>query len=156
MNPAAGPRGNSSVPGQDGGLLTGSLDLRSSDPRFSSLFMDAARRPPAGVPPIATLRSVTLSDRPTNTTVGLTEYSIGADRDGHPSQKITFYSSLIDPLSDQAVTAVIAHELAHAWLNEHRSPEDSKAREGEADSLARAWGFGPELDALDSEAETVS
>lgn len=58
-------------------------------------------------------------------------------------------------LSDLAATAVIAHELAHAWLNEHVRPEESKEREREADALARRWGFGPELDALDGEADTV-
>ena len=72
-----------------------------------------------------------------------------------PRQTITFYSSLLDELSDLAATAVIAHELAHAWLNEHVRPEESRRREREADDLARAWGFGPELDALDREAETV-
>ena len=72
-----------------------------------------------------------------------------------PRQTITFYTSLLDALSDPAATAVIAHELAHAWLNEHVRPEESREREREADALAREWGFGPELDALDQEAVTV-
>ena len=72
-----------------------------------------------------------------------------------PRQTITFYSSLLNALSDPAATGVIAHELAHAWLNEHVRPEESRTREREADDLAREWGFGPELDALDAEAETV-
>ena len=72
-----------------------------------------------------------------------------------PRQTITFYTDLLNALSDNAAEAVIAHELAHAWLNEHVRPEESKEREAEADRLARQWGFGPELDALDSEAETV-
>ena len=72
-----------------------------------------------------------------------------------PRQTITFYSDLLDGLSDMAAEAVIAHELAHAWLNEHVKPEESQSREKEADELARDWGFGPELDALDHEAETV-
>ena len=54
-----------------------------------------------------------------------------------------------------AAEAVIAHELAHAWLNEHDRPESSPKREAEADELARLWGFGPELEALEKEAETV-
>jgi hypothetical protein len=62
----------------------------------------------------------------------------------------------MDPLSAPAVMAIIAHELAHAWLNEHVSPEESSNRERQADALAREWGFGPELDALDKEAETVN
>jgi Zn-dependent protease with chaperone function len=73
-----------------------------------------------------------------------------------PRQTITFYSSLFDALSDRAAQAVIAHELAHAWLNEHVRPEESRRRELEADALAREWGFGAELDALDREAETVN
>jgi hypothetical protein len=72
-----------------------------------------------------------------------------------PRQTITFYSELLDALSDPAATAVIAHELAHAWLNEHVRPEESGQREREADALARDWGFGPELRALDREAVTV-
>lgn len=73
-----------------------------------------------------------------------------------PEQTITFYSDLLDALSDRAAEAVVAHELAHAWLNEHRGAQESKARETEADQLARGWGFGPELAALDREAETVN
>ena len=99
-----------------------------------------------------------LSNRPTKTTVGLTKYSdlkflIVFSR---PKQTITFYSSLFDALSDKAALAVIAHELAHAWLNEHVKPEQSRNRELEADRVAREWGFGSELDALDREAETVN
>lgn len=89
--------------------------------------------------------------------VGLTRYSntrylIVFSR---PRQTITFYSDLFGALSDPAATAVVAHELAHAWLNEHVRPEQSLEREREADELARKWGFGPELEALDREAETV-
>jgi len=68
-------------------------------------------------------------------------------------QKIVFYSDLLDQLSDSAALGVIAHELAHSWLNEHLSPEASAKREREADGLARKWGYGRYLDAL--EAETV-
>ena len=98
------------------------------------------------------------SNRFTKTTVGLTRYSdlkflLVFSR---PKQTITFYSSLFDALSDRAALAVIAHELAHAWLNEHVRPEESRSREHEADDLARQWGFGAELDALDREAETVN
>jgi len=70
-------------------------------------------------------------------------------------QTITFYSDLLDRLSRKACVAVIVHELAHAWLNEHVFPTSSEGREKEADDLARAWGFGRELDQLEEEAETV-
>ena len=125
--------------------------------RFRRLFSEANKRPPTVVPRITSVRSITLSHRRTKTTVGLTRYSrvryfLVLSK---PRQSITFYSSLLDALSDPAATAVIAHELAHAWLNEHVRPEESREREREADALAREWGFGPELDALDQEAVTV-
>lgn len=143
--------------GGESGIVAGRYTLTSSDQRFRRLFVDANLRPPRGVPRITTVRSVALSRRPTKTTVGLTRYSrvryfLVLSR---PRQTITFYSSLLDALSDLAATAVIAHELAHAWLNEYVHPEESRKREREADALARDWGFGPELDALDREAETV-
>lgn len=143
---------------KESGIVAGPFALGSRDARFRRLFRAATRRPPASVPRITTVSSVTLSSRPTKTMVGLTEYSrvryfLVLSR---PRQTITFYSDLFDALSDSAATAVIAHELAHAWLNEHARPEESKAREREADDLARSWGFGPELDALDREAETVN
>ena len=99
-----------------------------------------------------------LSGHPTRTTVGLTRYHdvkylLVFSR---PEQRITFYSDLLDALSEKAAEGVVAHELAHAWLNEHVRPEESPERETEADRLAREWGFGPELDALDREAETVN
>lgn len=119
--------------------------------------MEAVKRPPASVPKISSVTSVILSNHPTKTTVGLTRYSrvrflVIFSR---PRQTITFYSDLLDALSDQAAEAVMAHELAHAWLNEHVLPEESARREKQADRLARKWGFGSELEALDREAETV-
>jgi len=140
------------------GIIAGRYALSSRDYRFTRLFREATVRPPKGVPPITTVTSVALSRKSTRTMVGLTKYSkvryfVVLSR---PSQTITFYASLLDALSDPAALAVIAHELAHAWLNEHVRPEDSTQREREADALARKWGFGAELDALDREAETVS
>ena len=142
---------------RDLGILEGNFTFDARDKRFRRLFREATRRPPPSAPRITTVRSVSLSRRPTKTTVGLTRYSrvrffLVISR---PQQTMTFYSSLLNALSDSAAMAVIAHELAHAWLNEHVKPEESKEREREADSLARDWGFGPELDALDREAETV-
>ena len=66
---------------------------------------------------------------------------------------ITFYSDLLNRLSDDAVIGVMAHELAHAWLNEHIGPEASKQREEDADYLAEMWGFDQQLSALSNETE---
>ena len=139
-------------------IIEGSYILSAKGARFSRLFREAVRRPPETIPKITSVRSVVFSNRLTKTTVGLTRYSdlkflLVFSR---PKQTITFYSSLFDALSDRAALAVIAHELAHAWLNEHVRPEESRSRELEADDLARQWGFGAELDALDREAETVN
>ncbi len=140
------------------GIVAGRYVLASRDQRFRRLFRSANLRPPSSVPRITTVRSISLSSRPTKTMVGLTRYSrvryfLVFSK---PRQTITFYSLLFDALSDLGATAVIAHELAHAWLNEHVRPEESREREGQADALARDWGFDRELDALDGEAETVN
>jgi hypothetical protein len=137
--------------------LEGEVRIRAKDRRFLRIFGESLSRPPSSVPKITTVRSIILSSHSTKSTVGLTRYFdvrylLVLSR---PEQTITFYSDLLDALSDKAALAVIAHELAHAWLNEHVKPEESSERETEADRLAREWGFGPELDALDREAETV-
>jgi hypothetical protein len=139
------------------GIIEGKFQLRARDPRFIRLLRDAAKRPPQAVPRITSIRSVILSPHSTKTTVGLTRYSDVRFLAvlSRPRQTITFYSDLFQALSDRAAEAVIAHELAHAWLNEHVRPEESRQREEEADAIAREWGFGEELDALDNEAETV-
>jgi hypothetical protein len=148
-------RGSEAEGGQ--GIIAGPFVLSSKDRRFTRLFKQATLRPPRDTPRITTVRSASLSRHPTRTTVGLTKYSrVRYLFFSRPRQTITFYSSLMDSLSSPAVLAIIAHELAHAWLNEHVSPEESSNREREADALARKWGFGPELDALDKEAETVN
>ena len=141
----------------ESGLVAGPYVLNSHYQRFNRLFHAANKKPPSTFPRITTVRSVSLSTRPTKTTVGLTKYSrvrffLVLSR---PRQTITFYSSLFNALSDLAATGAIAHELAHAWLNGHSHPEESRKRERDADDLARMWGFGPELDALDRETETV-
>jgi hypothetical protein len=69
---------------------------------------------------------------------------------------VTFYSGLLDKLSNDSVQAVMAHELAHAWLNEHVGPEASREREEDADLLAEMWGFGPHLKVLAEETEPVN
>ena len=146
-----------SAPGGSRSILDGDFVLKGKDQRFRRLLAEAASRPPPSAPRITTVRLIQLSRRPTKTTVGLTRYSkVRFFVLTHPRQTITFYSALLDLLSERAAVAVIAHELAHAWLNEHEGPEESRRREMEADDLARRWGFGPELQALDSEAETVN
>jgi hypothetical protein len=92
--------------------------------------------------------------------VGLTTFLVNGykskgQRDPAGRHTITFYTELLSQLSDRAVVAVMAHELAHAWLNEHIGPEASQEREEDADTLAEMWGFGPELAALNSETEPV-
>ncbi|MBI3840749.1 MAG: M48 family metalloprotease [Thaumarchaeota archaeon] len=143
---------------KDDGILAGRFVVSAKDRRFRRLLSDAVRRPPGDAKKISSVRSVVLSNHPVKMTAGLTRYS---DVKllmlfSHPRQTITFYAELLNALSDKAAEAVIAHELAHAWLNEHLRPEESQAREEEADDLARRWGFGEELDALDHEAETVN
>lgn len=140
-----------------GRILRGRVRINASDERFLRLLAQALTRVPVTAPRIRTVRSISLSARPTKQTVGMTRFSFVDSAPGVPRarQKITFYSQLLDELSERAALGVIAHELAHAWLNEHASPEQSKGREKEADDLAREWGFGPELDALDDEAVSV-
>lgn len=93
--------------------------------------------------------------------VGLTRYCCVRTEDKEifgeraPTQTITFYSDLLDEISDRSAIGVVAHELAHAWLNEHIRPEASGKRESEADDLAREWGYGEYLAALASETEPV-
>lgn len=132
-------------------VLRGEVTIRADDLRFVRLLRLALSRPPPEAPRIRTLRSITLSGEASAATVGLTRYRPGRP----PRQTVTFYAGLLGALSDEAALGVIAHELAHVWLNEHSGPEDSDSREDEADGLARSWGFGRELDALDREAETV-
>jgi hypothetical protein len=66
-------------------------------------------------------------------------------------QKIELYRDMMLQLSERSRVAVVAHELAHAWLNDNMGPEDSAKREEESDGLARKWGFAEELGALEDE-----
>ncbi len=139
-----------------GRIMRGRIRIEANDQRFLRLLAAALARPPPSVPRIRSVRTITLTSRSTKTTVGITRSKIAEGIEGPAvRQTLTFYSELLDRLSDRAALGVIAHEIAHAWLNEHANPEQSKAREAEADQLARSWGFGEELDALDNEAETV-
>jgi hypothetical protein len=123
------------------------------------LMREALSRFPSDVPPLRSVAEIRMEKMATHGTVGLTTYRNGSgpgrgrNSADHGTQIITFYSELLDQLSDEAATGVIVHELAHAWLNEHVSPLSSRRREREADELARTWGYGKYLDALDAETD---
>ena len=137
-------------------------DLDLNDSKYLNLLIHALSRIPPGTPPIRSIRKVRLRKRGSlEGLVGLTRFLMadyktrGADVDELGRHIVTFYTGLLSQLSDPSVVAIIAHELAHAWLNEHVRPEESRRREREADILAEKWGFGEELAALASETEPV-
>lgn len=111
--------------------------------------MSAMMRIPETTRPITTVKRVSIRRR------GRLPGLAGLTRWVEGKQTITFYSFLLDSLSDEAYLAIIAHELAHAWLNEHKSPEESPRREEEADELAARWGFRSELNQLATEADSI-
>ncbi len=119
------------------------------DDRFDRLLSGVLSRIPPGASPVSSVRRVSLRK------VGRLPGLVGLTRWSSGRQTITFYSSLLDALSDQAYSAIIAHELAHAWLNEHERPEQSAARERQADELADSWGFSRELAELARETESI-
>jgi len=137
-------------------------ELEAQDSRFLRLFSEALDRFSSGVLPVRSVRTIRLRTEHPRGFVGLTTYS-AASPEGwqrppsvvNATQTITFYTNMLYQLSDEAVQAVMVHELAHAWLNEHVSPEESKEREREADELAAKWGFTTELEALDQEADSI-
>jgi Zn-dependent protease with chaperone function len=140
--------------------VLGQAENKAGNPRFRALVADVLTDFPAEVPPLRSVVEVRMRKKATRGTVALTTYrstetrSIvvrAGVRDG--AQTITFYTELFDKLSDDAAKGVIAHELAHAWLNEHVSPRSSRRREAEADEVARTWGYGRYLDALDAETD---
>jgi predicted Zn-dependent protease with MMP-like domain len=135
-------------------------ELDAQSDRFRNLVKRALAQFPSEASPLTSVTKVQLRKKSqVKGIVGLTTYcciEMGAKRTigegrGKSSQRITFYRELLDRLSDEAAVGVIAHELAHAWLNEHKRPEASKEREKEADELARRWGYGRFLDALAAE-----
>jgi len=147
---------------KDWNRVLGDAKFVSKSGRFRKLVGSALSQFPATELQLRSTSKVQLRKRSKTTgTVGLTTYCcvepVGTGRRGqrasHGRQRIIFYSELLDQLSDEAATGVIAHELAHAWLNEYVRPEASEKREKDADELARRWGYGKYLDAL--EAETV-
>ncbi|HEV2389789.1 MAG TPA: SprT-like domain-containing protein [Nitrososphaerales archaeon] len=143
----------------DWSRVLGLAAYHAENVRLRTLIEEALSGFPVDVLPLRSIVEVRMRKRATRGTVGLTTYSptrtaldSGRRRADRGTQTITFYSELLDQLSDDAAKGVIVHELAHAWLNEHVSPESSHRREVEADALARNWGYGRYLDALDAEA----
>ncbi|MCZ6613533.1 MAG: M48 family metalloprotease [Thaumarchaeota archaeon] len=140
------------------------IDFKIHDNRLKNLILQTLdNMPPDGLD-ISSLESIQLSDlSPTETLAALTTHSSfdvtirndeGNEWDEIRSrQKITFYLDILNNLSDLAVKAIIAHEIAHAWLNEHVKPESSQQREKDSDDLARKWGFTEELLELENETD---
>jgi len=136
--------------------------MKIEERRYATLFTQCISKIPGTAAPISLETTIRLRKRGTLPgVVGLTTFLL----DGFKSKRgrvsggahtVTFYSGLMSQLTDKAAMAVMAHELAHAWLNEHVQPEASDQREEDADILAEMWGFGPELEALASETEPVN
>jgi Zn-dependent protease with chaperone function len=140
--------------------VLGRAEYRGESRRLIALIREALSSFPSEVPPLRSVVEIRMRKKAIHGTVGLTTYrstesgSVGGRRTAdHGTQTITLYSELLDQLSDEAAIGVIVHELAHAWLNEHVSPLSSRRREAEADEVARAWGYGRYLDALDAETD---
>ncbi|HEV2138989.1 MAG TPA: M48 family metalloprotease [Nitrososphaerales archaeon] len=139
-------------------------EVRIEDSRYLRLLMNTLSTIPNSGRPIQSLTTIKLRKKGSLPgLVGLTRYQMQEYRTGGryrdaPSSRhiITFYSSLLGQLSDDSVMAVMAHEIAHAWLNEHIGPEASMRREEDADILAEMWGFSKELAALAEETEPIS
>ena len=143
--------------------LLPAAELDFADAWYRNLFLSTASRVSNSGLPVRSVTKVKLRKRGTlRGLVGLTTFSVEGYQMSQKGEfrpkgrhEITFYSSILDRLSEDAVVAVMAHELAHAWLNEHVGPEASKQREQDADILAEMWGFEPEIQALEKETEPV-
>ncbi len=149
-----------------GGVLTfGHVKAGGVDERTYDMLAEVISRIPTGYD-FGSLRRFDFSDEredgETAETVAITHLKRArrTEQEGENFprgiQVIRVYTDLLSQLSEEAAKAVMAHELAHVWLNEHSGPEDSQKREAEADDLARRWGFGYELEALGQETEPVS
>jgi hypothetical protein len=123
--------------------------IDEKDDRFTRLLSEVLSRIPPEVSAVSSVRRVSLRK------VGRLPGLVGLTRWSGGRQTVTFYSLLLDELSDKAYSAIIAHEFAHAWLNEHDKPEESARREREADELVARWGFGEELSELSRQAESI-
>lgn len=136
--------------------------VKVANPRYRALLLDCISRISPNGAPLKFPTEIRLRRRgDLPGIVGLTTFSLdgyapkGVGVASQGQHTITFYTDLLNRLSRRAVIAIMAHELAHAWLNEHIRPEASKAREEDADMLAEMWGFGPELEALAAETEPL-
>ena len=150
--------GNPAKGVDDWSRVLGRAEYRAESLRLRALMGEALSSFPAEVPPLRSVVQVRMRKKATRGTVGLTTYrrddsspTGGGKTAVRAAQTITFFSELLDRLSNDAAKGVIVHELAHAWLNEHVAPRSSRHREAEADELARSWGYGSYLDALDAE-----
>jgi hypothetical protein len=149
--------------GDRGLFLIPRAGFEFSDEKYLKLLKSCVSRIPKSGRPINTLTKVKLRKRGSmEGLVGLTKFTLQdyKAREGDSPQAVgnhvvTFYAELMRELSDKAAMAVMAHELAHAWLNEHVRPEASKQREADADMLAEMWGFDKELAALATETEPL-
>ena len=137
--------------------------VKMRNPRYTALLQASLKRIEECGRPVSLRTEIRLRRRGTLPgVVGLTTFVVGGyaprgiAHEETGAHTITFYTQLLDQLSDKAVVAVMAHELAHAWLNEHVRPEASDSREEDADMLAEMWGFGSELEALAAETEPVN
>jgi hypothetical protein len=137
--------------------------VRVQNPRYMALLHECLHRISRSGLPVRLRTEIRLRRRGTLPgVVGLTTFCVegyapnGVAREEEGAHTITFYTNLMDKLTDRAVVAVMAHELAHAWLNEHLRPEASKTREDDADMLAEMWGFEAELAALAEQTEPVT
>ena len=137
--------------------------IKVHNPRYKSLLNECLDRIPNSGRTVQLRTEVRLRRKGTlSGVVGLTTFLVegfapnGIAREESGAHTITFYTNLMDKLTDRAVVAVMAHELAHAWLNEHLRPEASKTRENDADMLAEMWGFEEELSALAEQTEPVT
>jgi len=138
------------------------VSVNIDNPRYGMLLHQCVSRiPKSGIPIQLETRIRLKSKGSLPGVVGLTTFLVegyssrGSKRGAIGLHTVTFYTRLLSQLSDKAVMAVMAHELAHAWLNEHIRPEASKRREEDADLLAEMWGFEPELRALSEETEPL-
>ncbi len=140
------------------------IDFNIQDKRIKNLILQTVDNMPPDALEISSLGSIQLSDlSPTETLAALTTHSsydvtIRNDEgnewdETRTRQKITLYRDILNKLSDLSVKAIIAHEIAHVWLNEHVNPESSEQREKDSDDLARKWGFKRELLALENETD---
>ena len=150
---------------EDWGAVLGQAKFDAKNSRLRKLVTEALSKFPENVEPFRSISRIQMRKRgKMKGLVGLTTYSCvflqkrgkrGNRDQAKVTQTITFYNELLQELSDLAAVGVIAHELAHSWLNEHVFPEASKKREMEADELARRWGYGKYLDALKAETMPV-